>query len=216
MMNLSSRQGERGAAALSLLTVAMMIALAIFAVMAVPLTRASDAKAQSHSAADAAALAGVDFVRDDLRDALTTEGWLGSWELYGDVVGGGAATAQSYAERNDATLVSYDFNWTTLEAHAVVRGRTVDGQVTRSEATAKLALPSCSTGPVDDPPDPPDEDDDSDEDSDDEPPPPPPVKFSCGGIDVELNPSADEPSKLLLPASIIGALFDDSHAKLVS
>ena len=203
-------RGERGAAALSLLTVGMMIALAIVAVMALPLTQASDAKAKSNSAADAAALAGVESIRLDLRDALTTQGWLGSWNAYQDIIGGGIESAREYASRNDAILVTYHPDLLHLEVYARVRGRTVDGHTTESQATAKLQLPICTTKP-----------DDTPTPAPDAPPPapdapPPPVKFSCDGIDVTIHPSKDDPGKLDLPLSVIDDLLDNSHAKLVS
>lgn len=208
-MILKVERGERGAAALSLLTVGMMIALAIFTVMALPITQASDAKAKSNSAADAAALAGVDSIRDNLREALITKGWLGSWGAYGDIVGSGIESARSYADRNDATLVGYNSDLLHLEVYAKVRGRTVDGHATESEATAKLDLPLCATTPDDNPPStpPPLPGDD---------PAPPPVKFTCDGIDITITPDPDDPSKLNLPLSVIDDLLNRSHAKLVS
>ncbi|MDX6277929.1 MAG: hypothetical protein QOJ72_2057 [Nocardioidaceae bacterium] len=204
-----TEQGERGAAALSLLTVAIILALAIFTVMALPLTRASDAKAKGNSAADAAALAGVEWIRLDLRDALTTRGWLGSWDAYRDIIGGGLGSAQDYASRNGATLVSYHADLLHLEVYAKVRGRVVDGHTTESEATARLQLPTCTTKPDDTPP----SDDDPKPGEDDKPPP---VKFTCDGIDITIHPGKDDPGKLDLPASIIDQLLNNSHAKLVS
>lgn len=208
-MRAQAARGERGAAALSLLTVGMIIALAIFAVMALPLTQASDAKAKSNSAADAAALAGVESIRLDLRDALTTRGWLGSWNAYGDIIGGGLESAKDYATRNDATLVSYHADLLHLEVYAKVRGRTVDGHTTESQATAQLQLPICTTKPDDG--DPPPSDDPPPKD-----PPPAPIKFSCGGIDITIHPSKDDPGKIDLPGSLIDQLLNNSHAKLVS
>lgn len=208
-MSPHAERGERGAAALSLLTVGMMIALGIVAVMALPLTQASDAKAKSNSAADAAALAGVDSIRLDLRDALTTQGWLGSWDAY-QGIGGGIESAKEYASRNDATLVAYHPDLLHLEVYARVRGRTVDGHTTESQATAKLQLPICTAKPDDSPTPAPDA----------SPPapdaPPTPVKFSCDGIDITIHPSKDDPGKLDLPLSVIDDLLNNSHAKLVS
>lgn len=210
MLTHRPQQGERGAAALSLLTVGILVALAIFTVMALPLTKASDAKAKSNSAADAAALAGVDSIRLDLRDALTTKGWLGDWNLYGDLIGGGMESARDYASRNDATLVTYHADLLHLEVYAKVRGRVFDGHRAESQATAKLQLPTCTTKPDDTPPP---KDDDPPPSADD---PPPPVKFSCAGIDITIHPSKDHPDKLDLPLSVIEHLLNDSHARLVS
>lgn len=222
MTNSRVTQGERGAAALSLLTVGMILALAIFVVMAVPLTKAGDAKAKSNSAADAAALAGVDFVRGELRNALATEGWLGGWDAYAGSIGTGLDAASSYANRNDATLTQYQFSAVNLESYAKVRGRSVDGRPAVSDATARLTLPACSTETEDPPepdpdPDPGDPGDPGDEGDEPPPPPPPPaVTFRCAGIVVVINPTAEDPGKLPLPGSVIDALIDGSRAKLVS
>ena len=153
MMTLrSQQQGERGAAALSLLTVGILIGIAIVAVMAIPLTNAGDAKAKSRSAADAAALAGVEAFKEDLVEALRN---LQAFPVGGLLtvvqgidLGGGADAALEYAQRNDATLVTYlpkpaVSGFLSFETYAKVRGRSVDGQVNESEARAKLDLPGC-------------------------------------------------------------------------
>lgn len=200
--------GERGAAALSLLTVGIIVGFAIFAYMAVPLTNASDAKAKSNSAADAAALAGVEYMKQDLAVALADAGWLGNWAAYQPFVGTGRTAAQSYALRNEAELIEYTFDPDTWQAYAKVKGRTVEGQVFTSKATARLDLPDCKLGP-DDP-------DDSNPPADENVDTPPPVKLTCGGVDITINPTEDEPDLFNLPGSFIQTLLDQSHAKLVS
>ncbi len=206
-----SQRGERGAAALSLLTVGILVSIGIVAAMSIPLTQASDAKAKSNSAADAAALAGVEYVRNDLEIALAGEGWLGDWESYQPLVGGGLASAESYAQRNEAKLISYDpptaFNgWTS---RAEVEGRTVEGEVFTSEATARLDLPDC-TVENDESPDPP---------VPGEPAEPVSKHVDCGGLQVDVevdeNDQAPGPPKLDLPADFIAKLIGESHAKLV-
>ncbi|TXL62004.1 pilus assembly protein TadG-related protein [Aeromicrobium terrae] len=204
-----TQQGDRGAAAVSLLTVGIIISLAIIAVMAIPLTQASDAKAKSRSAADAAALAGADHVRLELKEQLSLKGWLGGWGNL-PIFDGGLAAARTYAERNDATLVAYqrpsfDNGFT---AYARVEGRTVKGEVTRSEAWAKLSLPDCQKKDDPEPTEPPPDDD---EDDDDEDEPPPPQGWECAGIEFDV-PVEGPPH---LSVDIIDALFNDSNAKLV-
>jgi hypothetical protein len=209
------QQGERGAAALSLLTVGILVAIGIVAAMSIPLTQASDAKAKSNSAADAAALAGVEFVKNDLQVVLTDHGWLGDWTDYQPLIGSGLASASSYAGRNEAKLVSYKpptaFNgWT---AHAEVKGRTVEGESFTSKATARLDLPDCSV-----------------KDADDQDPAVPTIPgvpaepvtkhVDCGGlrVDIDVDPAptdGDGPPKLDLPADFIAKLIGESRARLV-
>ncbi len=210
------QQGERGAAALSLLTVGILVAIGIVAAMSIPLTQASDAKAKSNSAADAAALAGVEYVKNDLQIALNDNGWLGDWAKYEPLVGGGLTSATAYAERNEARLVSYTkptpFNgWT---AHAEVEGRTVEGEVFTSDATARLDLPDCTV-------------EDEGDSGPTEPPEPgaPPAKVTktvdCGGlqVDVEVDEDRDDdeggPPEIKLPDDFVAQLIGESRAKLV-
>ncbi len=203
----TTRQGDRGAAAVSLLTVGIIISLAIIAVIAIPLTQASDAKAKSRSAADAAALAGADHVRLELKEQLSLKGWLGGWGHL-PILDGGLAAAQTYAQRNDATLVQYDppsFD-NGFTAYARVEGRTVKGEVTRSEAWATFSLPDCHTKDDPEPTEPPPDDDEDDEDE-----PPPPQGWECAGIEFEV--PAEGPPHLSI--DIIDALFNDSNARLV-
>lgn len=140
----ATTRGERGAAALSLLTLGVVLALMMIMFMAIPLTRASDAKAKSNSAADAAALAGADFVKTELVALIESVGWLsGGWKaLLSQIQLGGTAAAQ-YARLNDSQLIGYTFDVDTLTAHATVRGRTVDGEIFTSEAWARIQLPDC-------------------------------------------------------------------------
>ena len=202
----STRKGERGAAALSLLTVGMIMALGIFAAIAVPLTQASDGKAKSRTAADAAALAGVESVKNDLTLLLTSQGWPGGWDLFD--VGSGLPSATSYADRNKAVLVTYQAptllnGWTS---YAKVKSYTHDNEVVYSEARAQFDLPECHkkdaptpTGPTPTP------------DPDDPPPPPTPDTFVCGGIefDVPTDGSLPDLSRLI-------NLLDTTNAKLIS
>ncbi|MGH3459347.1 hypothetical protein [Aeromicrobium sp.] len=203
------REGERGAAALSLLTVAIIVAIGIFAFMAIPLTDASDAKAKSRSAADAAALAGVEYVKKDLEIALTSNGWMGSWRAYEPLIGGGATSASSYAEQNDGELVGYQGptpmnGW---ESYAKVRGRDVEGQENTSEARAKLDLPECTVEEAE--PTEPTEPSSPPAGNDEEKKAKPEQKLTCGGTSFQ---GVDLKN---LPASLISQLIDESHARLI-
>jgi hypothetical protein len=143
---------ERGAAALSLLVVGMLLGLAIFTALALPLTNATDAKAKSRNAADAAALAGVEAFKEDLVEALKTLQVFPAGGLLAVVqsvdLNGGQVAAIEYARRNDGQLVTYIprpavAGLLSFETYAKVRGRTVDGEQNYSEARAKLDLPGC-------------------------------------------------------------------------
>jgi hypothetical protein len=143
---------ERGAAALSLLVVAMLLGLAIFTAIALPLTNATDAKAKSRNAADAAALAGVEAFKEDLVEALRSLQVFPVGGLLAVVqsvdLNGGQLAAIEYARRNDAQLVTYIprpavSGLLSFETYAKVRGRSVDGEENTSEARAKLDLPGC-------------------------------------------------------------------------
>ena len=203
-------KGDGGAAALSLLTVAIIIALAIFILVAVPLTKGSDAKAQSRSAADAAALAGVEWAKEDLGQILSARGWLGSWGDYQPLVGSGQSAAQSFASRNGARLVAYSFDASNWEATVKVDGPNVEGQTPVSGATARLDFPDCSSQESDDPSPTPD-------DAEDEDPPPPNLELGCDGLDLTLVPVIDgDEIRYELPGKAITGLLDLIDAKLVS
>jgi len=212
------QEGERGAAALALLTTGIILALGIFMVMAAPLTQASDSKARSRSAADAAALAAVEAWKIDLGDLLSSEGWLGDWDDYEGLPEGAAEAAEDYAQRNGAEVVEArrDGPWTY---YVKVRSTTSSkGKFAESEATATLDLPDCDT---DEDPDVPmamglgmaDEPDPEDEEP--EEPALPGLILDCAGLDdIDLLPSDDGSYDLV--GDIVDALLGESHAKLTS
>lgn len=221
--SLPRRQGERGAAALSLLVVSVILGLAVLFFMAVPLTEATSKKAKSRNAADAAALASVDYVREGIFQALGVSGWTGSWASLAGLLDGGVSEAQYFAAQNDATVVA--FQGPTLangwEAYVRVRGNEqVDGQWVYSEAKAKLDLPNCSVETIE-PPEPeptptPSETDDPEDPDEPEPEPEPTPdpepeqRLTCdGGIDFTGLDLTN------LPGGIVDALFDQSDTRLV-
>jgi hypothetical protein len=177
----------------------VLIGVAIFTYMAIPLGTAVDAKAQDRTAADAAALAGAQGVREDLLAGLGSDGLPGSWTDLPGAAGLGRYDAEQYARYNGSTLVSYWFDPTDGTAHAVVEGHPVDGELSRSTAVARVDLPRCD--PLDppappappvpsekpDPKDPKDPKDPGDPPVPTEPPPPPPpvdITVGCDGFDL--------------------------------
>lgn len=207
-------------AALSLVVVAIILGLGVLLIAAFPIVNAADRKASSRTAADAAALAGVDWIRKDLETVLTNKGWLGHWEDFQPFVGTGLASAQNYAARNNAELVSYSFDITRWEATAKVRGPALeDGQMPVSEATARLDMPECQSEevePTPTPTPPPDEDDEEEEEEEPEPPPPPGLELKCDGLDLTLDPKTVGNGVIYqLPGWAIGKLLGDSLGELV-
>lgn len=191
-MPLPSRtHDERGAAASALLVTALLIGFAAFVYLAVPFGTAVDAKAQNRTAADAAALAGAEGVREDLLASIGSDGVPGSWTDLPGAAGLGQPAAAEYAALNGGRLVEYWFDPVDGTAHATVEGRGFDGEPSRSSAVAQVDLPSCEALEPPEPPEGPAEDDP--ENTDDEPtatepaaPPPPPVdvSVSCNGFDL--------------------------------
>ena len=206
---------EDGAAALSLLVTAIVLSLGIVLYMSLPLALASDRKAENRTAADAAALAGADWIRNDLETALTTEGWLGSWEDFEPFVGTGLDSAENYAQRNGGTLIGYTFDASSWESWAKVESPDVrNSGKPVSEARAHLELPDCSSEPADDPTTPPpDEDPAEDPDEDEEPPG---RTLHCDGLDIDLLPADDgDATRYDLPEWAISGLVDLMVPKLI-
>lgn len=182
---------ERGAAASALLVTALLIGFAAFVYLAVPFGTAVDAKAQNRTAADAAALAGAEGVREDLLATIGSDGVPGSWTDLPGAAGLGQPAAAEYAALNDARLVEYWFDPSNGTAHATVEGRGVDGEPSRSSAVAQVDLPSCEALEPPEPPEPSgpaaDPEDAEDPPATESPAPPPPpvdVSVSCNGFDL--------------------------------
>lgn len=154
-MTRSTARGERGQALPALALIAAgLVAFTVFVI--VPLGSADDRRAEVRTAADAAALAGVEAAADVLRGIGTIlPPGLGGVPGNGGVIqaaldrlqGDGATAAADYAGRNDADLtdfvltVSLSGGRPVLEAHAETRSQEpiVDtSQYARSEATARL------------------------------------------------------------------------------
>jgi hypothetical protein len=225
---------EEGAAATALLVAAMLIGFAIFVYMAIPFGTAVDAKARNRTAADAAALAGAEGVREDLLAGLGDAGMPSSWHDLPGVAGMGRSAAEEYARYTDATLLSYYFDASDGTAHVEVEGQQVDGQLSHSEAVAQVDLPSCD--PLD-PPDPPTptvspEPDPGPSPGDgapgdpapsESPPPPPPappvdVSVHCDGFDLtfQVRYTVDGGIEVHFPPGQLGKIRDAMDVRLVA
>ncbi|MGN6574308.1 MAG: hypothetical protein ACTHKG_01340 [Nocardioides sp.] len=222
---------EEGAAASALLIAAVLIGFAIFVYMAIPLGTAVDAKARNRTAADAAALAGAEGVREDLLAGLGDAGLPSSWHDLPGVAGMGRSAAEEYARYNDATLLSYYFDPYDGTAHVEVEGQDVDGQLSHSSAVAQVDLPHCDALDPPDPPTPtatpdpePDPDDKDKGPADplpsEPPPPPPPVDLSvhCDGFDLtfQVRYTEDGGIEVHFPPGQLGKIRDAMDVRLIA
>ena len=218
---------EEGAAASALLVTAVLVGFAIFVYMAIPLGSAVDAKARNRTAADAAALAGAEGVREDLLASIGSDGVPGSWTDLPGAAGLGRHAAERYAAYNDARLVSYHFDPYDGTANVEVEGQEVDGQLSRSRAVAQVDLPRCAAMEPPAPPTPPAEDDEDgpgDEGGDAEPSdaastPPDPVDVSvdCGPFDLvfQVRYTAEGDLEVHFPPGQLGKIRDAMDVRLV-
>jgi hypothetical protein len=203
----------------------VLVGFAIFTYMAIPFGIAVDAKAQDRTAADAAALAGAEGVREDLLAGLGDDGIPGAWTDLPGAAGLGRADAEAYARYNGSTLVSYFFDATDGTAHVEVEGHEVDGQLSRSSAVAQVDLPSCAPLDPPDPPAPsetPDPDGPADPDAAPSPsgPPPPPVDVTvdCDGFDLvfQVRYTEDGGLEVHFPPGQLDKIRDAMDVRLVA
>jgi hypothetical protein len=226
---------EEGAAATALLVAATLIGFAIFVYMAIPFGTAVDAKARNRTAADAAALAGAEGVREDLLAGLGDAGMPSSWHDLPGVAGLGRSAAEEYARYNDATLLSYYFDASDGTAHVEVEGQEVDGQLSHSSAVAQVDLPHCEALDPPDPPSPsptptptpaPDKGDGKPGDPKPDPlptappPPPAPVDLSvhCDGFDLtfQVRYTTDGGIEVHFPPGQLGKIRDAMDVRLIA
>ncbi len=223
---------EAGAAASALLVAAVLIGFATFVYMAIPLGAAVDAKARNRTAADAAALAGAEGVREGLLAGLGDAGLPGSWHDLPGAAGLGRSAAEEYARYNDATLLSYWFDPTDGTAHVEVEGQEVDGQLSHSSAVAQVDLPHCDPLDPPDPPAPtPAPEPEGDGDAGDEapgdplpseppPPPPPPVDLAvhCDGFDLtfQVRYTEDGGVEVHFPPGQLGRIRGAMDVRLIA
>ncbi|WP_328968776.1 pilus assembly protein TadG-related protein [Streptomyces sp. NBC_00239] len=174
----------------------LFVALAFFAV-----GQAGAARNNAQGAADAAALAGAQHMRDtapwdDLAD-LTWEDWEDILDGRGLKTAGACEAADAFASHNRAAVQECDPAlaevWVRVQNNNGVGESVVPGvSSTRATATATAEIkPRCHLGPKpDDPPDPPDPgdppgpgDEDPEEDA-----PLPPFDIECAGETVRFDP----------------------------
>lgn len=136
--------GEDGQVAIALVLLMVFLLLAASVKILMPLGRAADLSERSRTAADAAALAGMQDVRDELVTRLSLP--LPNKAAVSDWVscGSGGGRASDLAARNDATLVAYCYAPGPDRVSVQVRGRTglPEAGTARpeAEATAQLGL----------------------------------------------------------------------------
>lgn len=189
---------ERGAAATALLVTALLLGLAAFAYLALPFGLAVDVKARNRTAADAAALAAAEAVREDLLAHVASGGTPGAWTDVVGVAGLGRAAAERYAALNRGRLVEYWFDPTDGTAHVAVEGQGVGGVPSRSTAVARLDLPGCDAPP--------------------QPGPSTQVSVSCHGfdLDLEVRPGPGGVPQLHLPPGQLVKVREAMDVRLVA
>ena len=209
---------EEGAAASGLLVAALLVGVAVFTYLAIPFGTAVDAKAQNRTAADAAALAGAEGVRDDLLASIGSDGVPGSWTDLAGAAGLGRSAAEQYASYNGATLVSYWFDPTDGTAHVEVEGHSVEGRPSRSSAVAQVDLPTCEALEPPEPSEPPADDPEGPAESvPTEPPAPVDVSVSCGDFDLtfQVRYTEDGGAEVHFPPGQLQQVRDAMEVRLV-
>jgi hypothetical protein len=151
-------RGDDGLAATAIILTVVVGVLALLFVYVIPLLAATDKAGQTQTAADAAALAGAVGARDRAVDEIDDAVWdlrvaalFGTrvtWRFSGAAAGGsGYLGAQQYAERNDASLESYQHDGARDRVTADVRLDALgpENRVVRSSGTAQVGveLASC-------------------------------------------------------------------------
>ncbi len=173
---------------LVMITVVALVAVALFGVVAI--SRGADERTRAQTAADAAALAGVDAVPALLTvlfDGVDSKDDLGTLVLGCNL---GLAQAQSYASQNDAVVTSYCFNASTGRAEVAVRMNdpvSADNGPAEADAKAENGFARSSCSWVDEEPEETDEPEPAPPAEGETPPPPPPppnwtTTLTCGGL----------------------------------
>ncbi|WP_211340861.1 hypothetical protein [Xylanimonas allomyrinae] len=222
------RDADEGAATSGTLAVAFVGVVALVFMATLPLLRATDHSARSHTAAEAAALAGARHVSEHFLEELAgvTFGSLaGRGDLAARWVGRaqgpalGYRAASDYAAANDALVrpdwYRYDFRRSTVAVRAQLREPGPNGRRAESDATAEvgLNLASCRLDAAREEIPPP-------------PPPPPPPEPEDGEAPEPPPPAAEPPPPQYTPWEFtfscqgtatlhgkhLGALLDQARA----
>src|SRR5512142_3012051 len=113
-----------------------------------PIGEATDQKAGSQAAADAAALAAAQQIGDDLPDVITTAAARATdtgrlLDLFSDLAGGyGREAAIDFANRNGSSVTAYNYARAVDQVEVTVQERraTVNGDHAASRARAAIGL----------------------------------------------------------------------------
>lgn len=196
-------RGDRGQVATAVMIIVAVAVTAVVTLGVLPLGAASNEKGQSQTAADAAALAGAEAVRDRLVEGIGRVNGIGPSgvpsvvETLNDVFscGFGRDQAAALASRNGADLVSYSWCGDRVDA-AVQNVRSSGGAPARSRAAADLGirLDECRLDGLPEPhPDPtptPTVSEDPEDPPPSSPPPEPPpdldLELRCGDLAVDV------------------------------
>ena len=146
-LRLLRSERESGQVATVLVVGAVLAALFLLVAALLPLAGASDQRSRAQTAADAAALAGVQGLGEQFRDLLAgglrDEGALADWLSCGL----GREGAQAYAARNGADVTDYCYRRPSDRVVVEVQMRdplpTGDRAQARAAATMKLPLGRC-------------------------------------------------------------------------
>lgn len=131
----------------ALLLLVVVVALALIVLVAFPLGAATDQKTRSRTAADAAALAGAQSVREAWM-AVTAPGVLGFPAVPAPPAAAGGGPAADYAGRHQAALTRYELSGDgTVYARVVNTDNTLDVAArAESDAVAAMAITFSACG----------------------------------------------------------------------
>lgn len=212
---------ESGAAALSVVVVAAILLLAFTVFITARLSTATDEASGLQAAADAAALAGAESIATD------APGQIVSSLVNGQAIPGslGQAKAESFASRNDATVVAYSYSPSQDRIRVTVRSNDVleSGEREERSAAAKLGMPFSTCGPSQEPSapstspstsSPSTSSPSSSPSTSPSPSSPPPVDdvsdtLECGGLDIPVVWEWDEDEGWDLDVHVDGSLISD-------
>lgn len=185
------RENERGAATTALLVIGIFAAVAVLFIAVLPLSSGTEKSDRAQTAADAAALAGAEKMRDEIIENLAQAN--PPFSLV-DLIDPqtGRSDAQKLASNNKADLLNYHATPLAGEVRVTVEQletmpKTEGHAKARATANFDLSLNSCKFGEEDvEDEDEDDRDDDAEEgDDEDDGPPPEPDKeysFTCPGL----------------------------------
>lgn len=216
---ISTRDGERGAAALSIVVVSAVLVLAFAMLVGVRLSKATDEASGLQGAADAAALAGAQSIVHDAPGRIVSA-LVNGQQIPGSL---GQSNAEDFASRNDATLLTYSYSPIQDRIRVTVRSNDVleSGEREVRSAAAKLGTPFAACDQSQEPPAPSTSTSSSTTSSSSSSTststtssPPPPVddvsdSLDCGGLDIPVVWEWDEDDGWDLDFNVDASLIKD-------